>query len=48
MAMVMAMLMTVFIMFVVPMSTFVLPRIGGNHKGAQRNDDGKKSYTESF
>jgi hypothetical protein len=42
----MVVLMTMFMMFVVPMSAFVLPRIGSNHEGAQCHEDGKESDSE--
>jgi hypothetical protein len=42
----MIVLMTMFMMFAVLMSAFVLPRIGSNHERAQCHEDGKESDTE--
>jgi hypothetical protein len=44
--MLITMLMTMLMTFVVPMSAFVLPRIGSNHERAQCHEDGKESDSE--
>jgi hypothetical protein len=46
MVILMMVLMTMLMMFAVPMSAFVLPRIGSNHERAQCHEYGKESNTE--